>query len=157
MANETKEQKFKHIVRVCNVDVPGEKEIRQALTNIKGIGINMADSVCKIAGIDRTVKAGNLNDEQIEKITNIIKEPKKSGLPVWMLNRRKDLDTAEDIHVITGDLAYVLENDIKKEMKIKSLRGLRLQKKLPVRGQRTRSNFRKNKGKVASVKRKGGK
>ena len=64
-----------------------------------------------------------------------------------MLNRRKNYEDRKNIHVITGDLIFSNENDIKRLKKIRSYRGVRHGMGLPLRGQRTKSNFRKNKGK----------
>jgi len=69
-----------------------------------------------------------------------------------MLNRRKDLETGEDKHIIMGDITYTLENDKKREMKLRSYKGIRYPARLTVRGQRTKSNFRLNKGKVTLKK-----
>lgn len=152
MAEDT--QNFKHIVRVANVDIPGEKLIRFSLTKIKGVGVHFADAICIVAGIDKQSKTGNLNDKQVEKLNEVVKDPVQSGIPAWMFNRKNDYETGEDKHLITGNLHFVQDNDLKRLKKIKSLRGLRHQKGLPVRGQRTRSNFRKSKGKVVGVKKK---
>ena len=146
---------FKHIVRVADVDIVGEKPLRIALTKIKGIGINIADVVCVISKVSKRKKAGNLNEEEVKRLTDVIKDPLKNGIPAWMLNRRKDYESGEDKHILTGTLNFVKDNDLKRLKKIKSLRGMRHQKGLPVRGQRTRSNFRKSKGKVVGVKKKG--
>ncbi|NQV91837.1 30S ribosomal protein S13 [Candidatus Woesearchaeota archaeon] len=150
-----KQDNFKHIVRVANVDVPGEKAVKIALTKIKGVGMQFAGIVCTLANIEKNEKVGNLSDDQIIKLNDIVKNPQTAGMPIWMLNRRKDYDTGENKHLLTGDLAFTLDNDLKRLKKIKTLRGVRHGKKLPVRGQRTRSNFRKTKGKVVGVKKKG--
>jgi len=153
---EKENPNFKHIVRVANVDLPGNKVIRFALTNIKGIGVNFADILCLIANVNKKTKTGNLSDTEIEQLNTVIKDPSKYGIPNWLFNRRKDYDTGEDKHLLTGTLNYVKENDLKRLKKIKTLRGVRHQRRLPVRGQRTRSNFRKSKGKVVGVRKKGG-
>lgn len=142
---------FKHIVRVVNVDLPGDKSIHWALTNIKGIGINFADVVCSLANVPKEIKAGNMTEEQIKRLNDIITNPLKNGIPVWMINRRKDAETGEDKHLITGTLTYVQDNDIKMMKKMRSYKGIRHIHGQPVRGQRTRSNFRRNKGKVVGV------
>ena len=152
---EKQPDNFKHIVRIANVDVPGDKQIRFALTKIKGLGINLADSVCMVANVNRLTKAGLLKEEEVSALTKIINDPLNNGIPVWMLNRRKDYDSGEDKHLLTGTLNFVQENDLKRLKKIKTLRGARHQRGVPVRGQRTRSNFRKTKGKVVGVKKKG--
>ncbi len=151
MAQPQPPASFKHIVRVANVDIPGGKQIRWALTNIKGIGVNFADVVCTLANVSKTEKAGNLSEEQVKKIDFIITNPVKGGIPTWMFNRKNDYETGEDKHLITGTLTFVHENDIKLMKKIKSYKGVRHILGQPVRGQRTRSNFRKMKGKVVGV------
>ena len=83
--------------------------------------------------------------------------PKKFNIPLWLLNRRKDPETNEDKHLITDDIRFVQENDVKILKKIKSYKGVRHMHGLPTRGQRTKSNFRRNKGNVIGVKRKKGK
>jgi len=153
MAEKT-DANFKHIVRIANVDLPGNKPIRIALTNIKGIGTNFADTMCKIAHIDLRTKAGNLTTEQVDKLNRIIEAPNKIGFPDWMLNRRRDLDTNETKHVITGTLIFLQDNDLKRLKKTKTLKGVRHQAGLPVRGQRTKAHFRKHKGKVVGVAKK---
>lgn len=147
-------QELKHIVRIGNVDLPGNKPIRFALTKIKGMGVTMADAACSVAGVPRTTKAGALSDTEIQQLDAVVKDLSATAIPRWMLNRRKDYESGEDTHLLTGGLNFSLDNDKKRLGKIKSWRGLRLQKRLPVRGQRTKSNFRRSKGKVVGVKKK---
>ena len=151
---EKQEQNFKHIVRVANVDIPGNVQTRVALTKIKGIGVNFADMICTVAKVDKRTKAGYLNDDEVARLNAVAQHPLQNGLPAWSLNRRKDYDSGTDLHVLTGTLNFVKDNDLKKLKKIKTLRGIRHQKGLPVRGQRTRSNFRRSKGKVVGVTKK---
>jgi small subunit ribosomal protein S13 len=152
---EQKVDNFKHIVRIANVDIPGEKHVKIALTKIKGVGTILADVFCKLANIDRQKKAGYLTPEEIVELNKVVNDPLSNGLPLWMINRKNDYETGEDKHLLTGTLNFVQDNDLKRLKKIKTLRGIRHQRKLPVRGQRTRSNFRKGKGKVVGVKKKG--
>lgn len=145
---------FKYIVRVANVDVQGNRPTNIALTQIKGIGINLANIVCICANVDRAEKAGNLDDEQVKKLNQVVGNLAAHGLPSWLFNRRKDYDTGNDMHLLTGNITFYRENDIKRLKKIKSLKGVRHGKGLPVRGQRTKSHFRTNKGKVVGVEKK---
>ncbi len=147
---------YKHIVRIANIDVPGGKPIGTALTKIKGVGKNLAAVFCNMTKIDRNSKTGNMEAADIAKLTDIINNPQKFNLPAWLFNRRKDHDTGEDKHIITGTLDFTKDNDIKRLRKIKCYKGNRHSRRLPVRGQRTKSNFRRSKGKVVGVKRKGG-
>lgn len=139
------EKEFKHIVRIANADLPGEKPIIHALTKIKGVKFMMANAVCNLAEVDRNKKAGELSEADIKKISEVLKNPSKFNLPDWMLNRRKDYETGENKHLFGGDLDFIQEGDVKIMKKIKSYRGVRHIFGLPVRGQRTRANFRKGK------------
>jgi small subunit ribosomal protein S13 len=134
----------------------GNKNIGYALRNIKGVGFQLANAVCRIANIDALKKVGELSDEEIERLDKVVKSPLEFGMPIWMANRRKDYDDGKNKHIITTDLIFAKDNDIKRMKKIKSYRGVRHTFGLPVRGQKTRSNFRKSKGKVLGVKRKAG-
>ncbi len=144
-------ENYQHIVRVANVDIPGNRSVHWGLTHIKGIGINFADVICAATGVDRNLKIGTLKQGQIEALTAAITNPGKIGIPSWFFNRRKDVETGENIHVVTGTLNFVHDNDLKLLKKIKCYRGIRHIKGQPVRGQRTRSNFRRAKGKVVGV------
>lgn len=143
---------FKHIIRVANTDLKGEKPLQIALQRIKGVGFNLAIAICHASGIARTKKAGELSDAEESRLNEVVAHPEHNGLPVWLLNRRKDLETGEDKHLLMGDITYTLDQDKKREMKMRSYKGVRYQANLPVRGQRTRSNYRPQKGKVTIKK-----
>ena len=156
MAEETKD--FKHIVRIANTDLDGNKPIAHALRKIKGVGFGFASAICSVTSVQKEKKTGVLSEQEIKKLDSAIRDPASVKIPLWMLNRRKDYETGEDKHIITGNLDFVKDNDIKRLKKIKSNRGMRHAWRLPLRGQRTRSNFRKNKGKGSlGVKKKSGK
>ena len=145
---------FKHIVRVANTDLDGNKPVAKALTKIKGVGFSYSNMICGFAGVEKRKKTGELEDNEVEKLNDVLINAHKYNAPLWMYNRRKDLETGEDKHLISADLTFVVDNDIKLMKKIKSYKGSRHMFGLPVRGQRTRSNFRRNKGKVMGVTRK---
>ena len=105
----------------------------------------MSNAVCKKLGIDKKKKIGALTDEEIKKIETFAKNP---DLPEHLVNRRKDFETGENSHLIGPNLELKKEFDIKRLKKIKSYRGLRHMSGLPLRGQRTKANFRRNKGKA---------
>lgn len=155
MAEEQK-QELKYFVRIANTDLDGNKPIRLALTKIKGIGCMFSNAVCNAAGIEKTKKSGYLSENEAGRIDEIIKDPSKFGIPSWLFNRKRDPEENSDRHLVGSTLSFTQDNDIKMMKKIKSYRGIRHSLGLPVRGQRTRSNFRKNKGKVLGVKKKEG-
>ncbi len=152
-----KDTNFKYLVRIAQTDLDGNKKIMYALRKVKGINIMFSNLVCNISGINPEKKAGNLNDAEVKRLEEIIFNPTKFGAPDWMLNRRNDPETGETKHLLTNDLRFVQETDIKLQRKIKSYRGMRHSYGLPVRGQRTKSNFRTSKrrgGKALGVQRK---
>ena len=154
---KTEEKDFKHLVRIANSDLDGNKAISQALRKIKGVNFMFSNAACNTSGIDHTRKAGNLTDEEIKKLSDVIENPLKFNIPEWLINRRKDVVDGTSKHLLTGDLKFQQENDIKILRKIRCYRGVRHSYGLPVRGQRTKSNFRKNKGRVSlGVKKKAG-
>lgn len=146
MPEEIKE--IKHLVRIANTDLDGRKHVPYALAKIKGVGIMFANAICEVTKINKREKIGNLSDADMKKLTEAVAKPLMLGLPSWMLNRRKDPETGKDMHLITSELQFSIENDIKMMKKIKSYKGVRHMLGQPVRGQRTRSHFRRNKGKV---------
>ncbi|MEM3730718.1 MAG: 30S ribosomal protein S13 [Candidatus Bathyarchaeia archaeon] len=143
---------FRHILRIIDADVDGTLKAPYALKKIKGISLNLANAILKKAGINPDIRAGFLTEADVEKIEEIIKEPTKFGLPSWLLNRRKDLETGKDLHLIGADLALRNKMDIELMKEIRSWRGYRHSYGLKVRGQRTRTTGRT--GKALGVKKK---
>jgi small subunit ribosomal protein S13 len=151
MASQTARE-FRHILRITDTDVDGTLKVPYALRKIKGISLNLANAILKRAGIDPNMRAGFLTEAEVEKIEEIIKEPTKYGLPGWLLNRRKDLETGKDMHLISADLILRTKMDIEKMKELKSWRGYRHAYGLKVRGQRTRTTGRT--GKAVGIKKK---
>lgn len=144
-------KEFRHLVRIANTDLDGNKLLGYALKRIKGIGFQFANMICNLAGVNKTKKTGCLSEEEIKRLDEVIADPKKAGAPAWMFNRRKDYECGANQHLITSELTFVRDNDIKMMKKIKSYKGMRHAFGLPVRGQRLKSHFRKSKGKVMGV------
>ncbi|MBI1935104.1 30S ribosomal protein S13 [Candidatus Woesearchaeota archaeon] len=151
---EQPKQELKYFVRIANTDLDGNKPIGHSLTKIKGVSFMLSNAVCNALGLQKTKKTGYLSDAEAAKIDDLIKDPSKYKVPAWLFNRKKDPEDDVDRHLTGASLSFVEENDIKLMKKIRSYKGIRHSFGLPVRGQRTRSNFRKNKGKVLGVKRK---
>ena len=151
---EQQPQGYKHIVRVAQTDLEGTKPIAHALCKIKGVGKHMAQALCSAASVEHTKKTGILSPEEVKALEAAIASPLKANIPEWMLNRRKDYEDGFDKHLIRADLDFTVDNDLKRLKKIKCYRGIRHQLGLTVRGQRTKSNFRRNKGKGLGVKKK---
>ena len=138
------EDEFKHLVRISRKDVSGNKTIEQALTEIKGVGISLSKTMCRVLDLDLDAKIGYIADEDVLKIEEILENPLDHGIPAWMLNRREDYVTGENIHLIESDLDMTLRDDLNRMKKTRSYKGRRHEVGLPVRGQRTKSTFRKS-------------
>lgn len=137
------EKEPKKIVRLAGRDLKGSLPIQTALTELKGVGASMSKVIAYSAGIEGTERIGNLDDGQIEKLNDVLHNPKDYNIPSWMLNRRKDFETGEDLHLLGGDIEIAERSDIGRERSIRSRRGIRHERGLPVRGQRTKSTGRK--------------
>jgi small subunit ribosomal protein S13 len=149
--DQEQKQQDERMIRILSEDIEGKTRIYPGLTRIKGISWTLSNAICRILKLEKTRKIGSLTDEELKKITDFIKNPE---VPTYILNRRADLDTGEDKHLVGSDLDLQKEFDIKRLKKIKSYKGYRHMSNLPLRGQRTRSNFRRNRAKGAGIKKK---
>jgi small subunit ribosomal protein S13 len=107
-------------IRIAGVTIPNEKRAAISLTYIYGIGQAKALSILKLAKINPDIKVKDLNDEQANKLRDLIEKQNK----------------------VEGDLKREIFSNIKRLKDISSYRGLRHIKSLPVRGQRTKTNSR---------------
>jgi len=122
--------------------VDGNAKVEYALTQIRGIGRRFAQAIIMVAGIDPSLRLGALPEKDIAKIEEIIMDPINNGIPNWMANRKKDLRTGDDLHIIGNPLELTVKKDIDRMKRIKSYKGVRHQANLKVRGQRTKSTGR---------------
>jgi small subunit ribosomal protein S13 len=111
--------------RILGVDIPGEKRIDVSLRYVYGIGPSNSNVILQKAGIDPSIRAKNLTEQQLSQIAHAIQEGK---------------------YVIEGDLRRELGMNLKRLQAIKCYRGIRHLRGLPVRGQRTSTNARTRKG-----------
>jgi len=111
--------------RLLGVDIRGEKRIDVALRDIYGVGPVNSKAILLKANIDPTIRAKDLNEQQLSQIAHAVQEGK---------------------YVIEGDLRREIGLDLKRLQGIKCYRGVRHMRGLPVRGQRTQTNARTRKG-----------
>ena len=142
----------KKIIRVASTDINASLSLQRALLKIKGISFSFANAIIKNLKFEPNKKLGEFSNEEIKSIENAIKNPQKFGIPIMMLNRRKDPENGENLHLSGNSIITQLRMDIDNLRRIRSYRGIRHERGLPVRGQRTKSSFRKNK--VSKVGRK---
>ena len=112
--------------RIAGVAIPEEKKILISLTYIYGIGKSLSNKILKETDIDPEKKAKELSEKEISKLREIIEKNYK----------------------IEGNLRREIMEHIKRLKEIKSWRGLRHIKSLPIRGQKTKKNSRTVRGNV---------
>ena len=111
------------MARIAGVNVPENKHLEIALTHIYGIGKKTAQDICLSVKLDCSQKVSDLSEEQIETIR-----------------------TAVAKYTVEGDLRRSVSTNIKRLMDLGCYRGIRHRRKLPVHGQRTKTNARTRKG-----------
>lgn len=116
-------------MRVSGVTIPKEKRIVISLTYIYGIGPTKSKNILALAKIDESVRVKDLTQVQEDLLRNII----------------------EKQHKTEGDLRREVSSNIKRLKDIKCYRGVRHGKRLPVRGQRTKTNSRTVRGNKRNV------
>jgi small subunit ribosomal protein S13 len=114
--------------RVAGVELPGNKKAWVALTYIYGIGRTLSRKILDTVGIDPERRMGELNEEELSRITTELQNYK-----------------------IEGELRREVQENIKRLIAIKCYRGLRHLRNLPCHGQRTRTNARTRRGKRKTV------
>lgn len=113
-------------MRVSGITLPKDKTIIIALTYVYGVGPTTAKKILDIANVGETVRVHELTQEQEDRIRNIV----------------------EKQHKTEGDLRREVGSNIKRLKDIKSYRGVRHSRRLPARGQRTKTNSRTVRGNV---------
>ena len=111
--------------RISGVDIPENKRVEISLTYIYGIGRKISNNILQDANIDPSTRTKDLTDSDVTKIRKVI----------------------ESNYLVEGELRVDIQNNIKRLQDIGSYRGMRHRKKLPLRGQRTKSNARTRRGK----------
>ncbi len=115
--------------RVLGIDIPDNKRLEISLTYIFGIGRTLSSQVIDKLGLDKDMRARELNEDQIARLNALLSSE----------------------YVVEGDLRRQIQNNIKRLIGIHCYRGMRHRLGLPVRGQRTRTNSRTRKGKRKTV------
>ncbi|MEG9862395.1 MAG: 30S ribosomal protein S13 [Parvularculales bacterium] len=117
------------MARIAGINVPTRKRVEVALTYIHGIGPTKSREICEKVNIPAERRVNDLTDAEVIRIREVI-----------------DQD-----YMVEGDLRRDVSMNIKRLMDLKSYRGLRHRRGLPVRGQRTHTNARSRKGPAKSI------
>jgi len=116
------------MARICGVNLPKDKRIEVALTYIHGIGRSLSNAILDELNIQKDTKVHELSEENIAKLRSKI-----------------------DKLATEGDLRRKISLDIKRLQDVGSYRGYRHRRKLPVRGQKTKTNARTKRGKKVTM------
>lgn len=134
---------FTHILRLHNTNIDGKVKVPFALTAIKGIGRRFAIMVCKCANVDLNKRAGELTEEEQQRLLTVIQNPRQFKIPDWFLNRQKDHKDGKFKQLVSSQVDQTLREDIERMKKIRLHRGLRHYWNLTVRGQHTKTTGRR--------------
>jgi len=118
------------MARIAGINIPVNKHVVIALTQIHGIGRSRARMVCKTASVDPSMQVKDLSEPEVAKLRDVI-----ATFPV------------------EGDLRREVSMNIKRLMDLGCYRGIRHRRGLPARGQRTRTNARTRKGPRRPIRR----
>jgi len=142
--------KAQQIIRIAETNLDGNRPVRSAIRKVPGIGFMLSNAITKTLMMDGK-KLGELSEADQKRLEEALLHPDKLGLPAWMCNRRKDPETGQTVHLVASKLQFTQKMDINLMKKMKTYKGIRHAAGQPVRGQRTRSSFRK--GAIVGVKR----
>ncbi|XP_042862049.1 40S ribosomal protein S18 isoform X3 [Penaeus japonicus] len=145
-------EKFQHILRLMNTNIDGRRKVMFAMTSIRGVGRRYSNIVLKKADIDQFKRAGEMTEEEVEKIVTIMSNPRQYKIPDWFLNRQKDIKDGKYGQVMSNNLDTKLREDLERLKKIRAHRGLRHYWGLRVRGQHTKTTGRR--GRTVGVSKK---
>lgn len=115
--------------RVLGVDIPNNKPAYISLTYLYGVGRVQAVNICYELGIDPHLRASELSEDEVARITNHL----------------------DKNYIVEGPLRRSVKQDIDRLREIQCYRGIRHRRGLPVRGQRTKTNARTRKGRKKTV------
>ncbi|MDQ7009691.1 MAG: 30S ribosomal protein S13 [Candidatus Gracilibacteria bacterium] len=116
------------MARIAGVNLPKGKHVEIALTYIYGIGKTSSQSILDKLTIERNLKIETISEDDLDKIRAEVKE-----------------------YIVEGDLRRLINGNIKRLKEIRCYRGVRHQKRLPVRGQSTKTNAKTRKGKSTAI------
>jgi small subunit ribosomal protein S13 len=134
---------FRHLVRIKSTDLEGYLPVTLGLSRISGVNRRLAETIVRTLKIPLSERIGYLTDSTIKEIEGIISDPTSAGIPAWLVNRRKDRQTGDDLHITEAQLILQTKQDVERYIRIRNRRGIRHSFKLKVRGQRTRTHGRR--------------
>jgi len=137
---------FRGIIRLAGKELRGELTLERGLDGIKGIGHNTAKNIARIITkelkIDSKKVVGNLTDDEINRIEDLLKVVEKHLSRKHLMNRPVDTETGAARHLIGNDLMFATRQDVQFEKDTRTWRGWRHTMGQRVRGQHSRTTGR---------------
>jgi small subunit ribosomal protein S13 len=152
MENQNLSAEFRHIVRVAGTDIDGSKKLAYGLAKIRGLGVSLSNALIKACGLDPNLRFGYLTDADVQRIELALENPSAHGVPEWVLNRQKELESGRATNLVGANLTLAVKSDIELMKQMRSWKGVRHSLGLKVRGQRTKTTGRT--GRTVGVRKK---
>ena len=137
---------FRVIVRVAGKEINGELNLERGLSKIRGIGLNLARNLCyaieRELGIKRSKLVGNLSDDEISKVEELLRNPPLHLSRKHYFNRPVDPSSGQTRHLISNDLLFEVRQDVQFEKDQRTWKGWRHSIGQRVRGQHGRTTGR---------------
>ena len=115
-------KKKKVFFRKLRAQINGNASVIHGLTQIKGVNKKFAQAVVNQLGINPEKRIGELSDEKLVEIEELIHNPIEHGIPNWMVNRKNDPIDGKDKHVVGNQLEIITRRDVDKLKKMNSFR-----------------------------------
>jgi small subunit ribosomal protein S13 len=141
----------KRIIRIGDTDLDGDKSVISQLIRIYGVSASYANAMVNALNIEANSKLQDLNEEMITKLKEALTNPQKYGIPLWLLNWQKELETGISKHKVGNELKSKNALNLQQIKLLRTYRGVRHQFGYKVRGQKTRSRGANEKGRVGKT------
>lgn len=94
------EGQFVHVLRIFNSSIKGVMKVGFALGIVKGIGLRLGHVLLKVARIDPNKRAGELTQDEVNRLNEIVADPEGHSIPVWLYNRKFDRKEGKNFIVL---------------------------------------------------------
>ncbi len=141
----------KRIIRIGDTDLDGDKSVISQLIRIYGVSASYANAIINALNLEAKTKLQDLNEETINKLKEALINPQKYGIPLWLLNWQKEVESGTSKHKVGSELKSKNALNLQQIKLLRTFRGIRHQFGYKVRGQKTRSRGANEKGRIGKT------
>ncbi|MGC8681997.1 MAG: 30S ribosomal protein S13 [Candidatus Acidifodinimicrobium sp.] len=141
----------KRIIRIGDTDLDGDKSVISQLIRIYGVSASYANAIINALNLEAKTKLQDLNEETINKLKEALINPQKYGIPLWLLNWQKEVESGVSKHKVGSELKSKNALNLQQIKLLRTFRGIRHQFGYKVRGQKTRSRGANEKGRIGKT------